>query len=199
MVYDILIQTKNPLAVCSNDAQSYLGRIMYVATFITLQWLGTPKPIISSMIYTIQMMEHIIYISFCDSISTYGGTEWNPPPHGSIQGNGILPIIWATISTILFLELKKKNHGGTFQAPTTKLLTSIIGFAFVDDTDLLQNKQNPTNDIINIVDELQGSLDIWQGILRTTCVALDCDDPNKSYWYIVNYKWSSDRRWKYCV
>ena len=57
----------------------------------------------------------------------------------------------------------------------------MAGFAYVDDTDLLQTKQLDSDTIVEIVDELQGSLDVWQGKLRASGGALDCDDPNKSY------------------
>ena len=74
----------------------------------------------------------------------------------------------------------------------------MAGFAYVDDTDLIQTKRLASDSIEDIVDELQGSLDVWQGTLRATGGALDCDDPNKSYWYSIDYEWNKHGRWKYC-
>ena len=143
-------------------------------------------------------MEHCIRTSFGDSEDTYGGLGWSHPPHGTIQGNGASPLIWAAVSTVLFLALKQKNYGGAFHAPITRMLTQMAGFAYVDDTDLIQTKRLASDSIEDIVDELQGSLDVWQGTLRATGGALDCDDPNKSYWYSIDYEWNKHGRWKYC-
>ena len=40
------------------------------------------------------------------------------------------------------------------------MLTQMAGFAYVDDTDLLQTKRLDSDTIVEIVDELQGSLDV---------------------------------------
>ena len=82
---------------------------------------------------------------------------------------------------------------------TTLTLLSLVCFAFVDDTDLLQTMHHSTDTIEHTVQELQGSLDVWQGTLNTTGGALDCKDPNKSYWYAVDYEWNAAGRWKYCA
>ena len=87
--------------------------------------------------------------------------------------------------------------GGVFRAPITNLLTTLAGFAFVDDTDLLQTQHHHTETLDDIVDDLEGSLDTWQGTLSTSGGALDCDDPNKSYWYEIEYEWNTNGRWKY--
>lgn len=49
-------------------------------------------------------------------------------------------MICTAFSTILFLAAKEKNYGDIFRVHITNLLTSLAGFAFVDDADLLQNK-----------------------------------------------------------
>lgn len=41
-----------------------------------------------------------------------------------------------------------------------------------------------------MVDELQGRLDVWQGILQSLGGDLDCGDPNKNYWYGIGYDWN---------
>ena len=198
LIYDILRQMKQPVAVCSNDARSCYDRIVHVATFLGLRRLGIPIKMIISMLHTIQLMEHSVRTILGDSEEIYGGADWRVPPHSSIQGNGASPLIWATISTILFLAVKIKNYGGVFRAPITKLLTILAGFAFVDDTDVLQTQHHSTDTIENIVDELQGSLNVYQGTLNTSGGALDCKGPNKSYWYSVDYEWNNEGQWKYC-
>ena len=179
-MYDISMQMKIPI-VCSNDARLCYDIIVHVTAFLTLRRLGIPKPMIISMLHTIKMMEHIVRTSFGYSTATYGGSEWRLPRHVSIQGNGSLTLIWAAISTVLFLSLNKRNYVGMFYAPKTKLLTSLVGFAFVDDTYLLQNQHHNDEIIEEIVEELQGSLDVWQGTLQCLGGSLDSNAPIKSY------------------
>lgn len=57
---------------------------------------------------------------------------------------------------------KRKDHGsGSGGGPITRLPTNFAGFAFIDDTDLLQTQRSSTDTIVDIVDKLQGSLDTW--------------------------------------
>ena len=160
LIYDIHRQMKQPLAVCSNDARSCYDHIVHVIAFLALHRLGITKPMIISMLQNIKMMEHSVRTSFGDSMETYGGNDWRLSPHGSVQGNGTLSLIWATIRTILFLAVKERNYGGIFCAPITKLLTTPAGFTFVNDTDLLQTQQHSKETIEEMVEELQGSLNV---------------------------------------
>ena len=90
---------------------------------------------IVSMFHTIQKMYHSICTLYSDSTSTYGGSEWQLPPHGSVQGNGPSSLICAVASTNISLALKEKNYGGTFRTPITNILNIMAGFACVDDMD----------------------------------------------------------------
>ena len=138
LIYNISRQMKQAIAVCSNDARSCYDCIVDVAAFLALCRLGIPKLMIISMLHTIQMIEHSVWTSFGNSEETYGGTTYQLPPHSNIQGKGDSPLTWAAISTVLFLATNEKNYGGVFRALITKLLTTLAGFEFVDDTDLLQ-------------------------------------------------------------
>lgn len=111
------------MAVCSNDAKSYYDRIIQVAAYLALRRLGIPEAMLISMLHTIKMMEHSVRTSFGDSTQTCGGATWRLKPHGTIQGNSASPMIWAPISTVLFLAIEEKNYGCSFRAPITNLLT----------------------------------------------------------------------------
>ena len=108
LIYDISRQMKQAIAVFSNDDQSCYDRIVYVAEFLALRRLGVPKPMILSMLITIQLMNHSVQPSFGDSEETYGGDARCLPPHSNIQGKYDSPLTWAAISTILFLLERKK-------------------------------------------------------------------------------------------
>lgn len=105
LIYDISQQMKRSMTVCSNDTLLCYDNKNYVTALLTLRQLSIPKPMIISMLHTIQMIEHSIRISFGDLTETYGGTQCSLPPHGIIQGNGTSPMIWAAISNVLFLVI----------------------------------------------------------------------------------------------
>ena len=197
MVCDLSRQMKTPIAICSTDAKSCYDRIVHVAAFLALRRLGISTPIIQSMFMTIQNMQHHIRTSFGDSKGSFGGKEYSLPPRGSIQGNGASPLLWAAISSILFLCLRKRGKGATFISPITSEAMKIMGFAFVDDTDLIQTAPLGDTGTQAMIESMQGSMDIWQGTLRTTGGALDWADNNKCYWYCISYDWNKYGRWSY--
>ena len=64
---------------------------------------------------------------------------------GVYQGNGAGPIIWAVVSSPLLQILKEDGYGTFFQSSISRLPIRTVGFAFVDDTDLIQTaKRNKT-------------------------------------------------------
>ena len=66
-------------------------------------------------------------------------------------------------------------------SPYHKNTHSTGGFLFVDDADLLQTQRKSNETIDENFDELQGSLDTWQGILNASGGAPDCDNLDKRY------------------
>jgi len=67
----------------------------------------------------------------------------------------------------------------------------IVGFAFVDDTDLCI--VGPHITINNVVHQMQAAVNNWEGYLRATGGALV---PNKSFWYLLEYRYIGD---KWCL
>ena len=137
LTYDIFRQMKHAIVVCSNDARSYYDMIVHVAAFLALRCLSIPKNMIIGMLHTIQQMEHSIPTFYGDSKNKYCGSSWRCPSFGTIQSNDVSPIIWAVISNVLFLALRKKIYGGIFRALITNILTTMAVFAYVNNTDLL--------------------------------------------------------------
>ena len=52
------------------------------------------------------------------------------------QGNRLGPTLWCLISTILFQMMQKAGHGVSIVAALSLSLIQLVGFSFVDDTDL---------------------------------------------------------------
>ena len=63
----------------------------------------------------------------------------------------------------------------------------LAGFLFVDDTDLLQSERLPGDTYFEVAEEAQRAVDMWEGGIRATGGAIN---PEKSYWYLISFKWS---------
>jgi hypothetical protein len=94
------------------------------------------------------------------------------------------------ISSTLLDVLLSKDFGLNMLSPISNIKLSFVGYSFVDNTDLLQsNGDNSTNTVIR----LQEAIDTWEGVLKATGGALG---PDKSYWYLVSFKWCNGK-WFY--
>ena len=58
------------------------------------------------------------------------------PIMGIGQGNGLGPTLWCLISTILLRMMQQAGHGVSMISALSLYLLQLVGFAFVDDTDL---------------------------------------------------------------
>ena len=86
---------------------------------------------------------------------------WFTPIHGTGQGNGASPAIWAVVSTPILNMLRAEGYGAFFECPITKERAEMVGFAFVDDTDLVTVPRQPDR-LIHfqaIIDEMQAAFD----------------------------------------
>ena len=133
------------------------------------------------MLITIQEMNHHIRTSFGLSEQTLQHRFTNTPFQGILQGNGAAPTTWVLISTPLLNMLWSKGNGAKFCTPITNQITHVVGYAFVDDTDLLTFEMFDTSitwdDIAN---NIQEAIDRWEGGLKTTRGAIV---PGKSWIY----------------
>ena len=100
----------------------------------------------------------------------YGGLQ--PTPfQGSCQGNGASPAMWLIISLYLVLLMKEQGHVSHVVSPVTGIPLTLVGFLFVDDTDLIGlGNKNGSNEIGHT--HLQSAIDYWNGILRVSGGAL---------------------------
>jgi hypothetical protein len=117
-----------------------------------------------------------------ESSSGYRHTK-SPPIQGVGQGNGAGPQIWALVSTTVLNMLRKYGHGASFRSAMSNKKLALVGYAFVDDTDLVSaNNASPSATI----DAMQQSLTAWEGGIRTTGGAIV---PEKSHWYLIEFGW----------
>jgi hypothetical protein len=186
LTFDILRQLKRSGAICSNDAKSCYDLIGHTQAALSMQRVGVPKNVINCLFTTLQEAVHQVRTGFGDSTASYGGQVWLIPIHGIGQGNGDGPAIWAVVSTPLLNVLREKGFGCQILCPVSSECFRFVGYAFVDDTDLIQSKlqENPEQARL----ELQAAIDTWEFSLKMTCGALV---PEKTVWWLVSFKWTA--------
>ena len=95
--------------------------------------------------------------------------------------------MWLMISMYLVLLAREEKHITTFSSAFSGLTIILIGFLFVDDTDLviMGDESSNANDVIN---KMQKAIDFWNGIIRVSGGALK---PEKCYWYLAHFKYNN--------
>jgi hypothetical protein len=94
------------------------------------------------------------------------------------QGNGADPAIWVAISTVLLQVMNEQGFGATLQSAITNRICSLVGYAFVDDMDLVHTAQVMGILTSKLLSQYQQVVDHWQGLLEATGGAIE---PTKSF------------------
>jgi len=191
LTFDILRQLKWAGAICSNDAKSCYDLIGHTQASLSMQRVGAPKTFINCLFSTLQDAVYKVHTGFGDSKAHYGGSVWLVPIHGIGQGNGAGSAIWALVSTPLLNILREKGFGCEVVCPISSKYFFFVGYAFVDDTDVIQSLL--AEDPVCAVAKLQEAIDTWEFSLRSTCGAIV---PEKTVWWLVCFKWSG-AEWQY--
>jgi hypothetical protein len=108
-----------------------------------------------------------------------------PIRHGVGQGNGAGPAIWGVLSSPLLDMLRTMDLGVKWEMAISHEGMHIVGFSFVDDTDLAQSV-GLEETVSNVLANMQASIDSWEGAIRATGGALV---PAKSHWYLIDFQW----------
>ncbi len=162
LTYDLLRQLKRPGAICSNDARSCYDLIGHSQASIAMQRNGVPKNVVDCLFTTLQNATHKVRTGYGDSSISYGGPNWTTPMHGIGQGNGAGPAIWAVLSSPLLNLLRSKGFGCEFISPLSNTPLHFVGYAFVDDTDVIVSR--PSMDSYGeVIQNLQAAVNHWEG------------------------------------
>ena len=133
---------KTCFALTSVDLEKCYDRIIHVAAALALLSIGIPHARIHSMFESIQKMIHRIRTAFGDSDITYGCEDignWENEPQGVLQGNTAGPDIWSALSSVIFKVLHSRGFAENIVSSITKQVFTLVGFAYVDDCDLIQS------------------------------------------------------------
>jgi Reverse transcriptase (RNA-dependent DNA polymerase). len=185
LVMDHQLYRRQPYAITCCDLKSCYDRILHGPASLALQHVGMPQTEVASMFDSIQRMTHTVRTSFGDSTSSYGNhntKKWSLPPQGVLQGNGSGPAIWSILSSVIFRMLQNQGHQNQFESSIRLILLSLSGFAYVDDSDLLQVGES----IRQVVKKMQDKLKAWVAGVGVTGGILA---PMKCWWYLVTFKY----------
>ena len=158
-----------------------------------MQRMGVHQAPIVCMFTTIQNLNHYIRTIYGDSSLSFSGKLWTVPIQGVGQGNGAGPQIWAVVSTPVLNMLRAEGYGAFFKSSISGQELSFVGYAFVDDADLVTTAKDNDENYQVVVEKAQGSLTAWDGGICATGGAIE---PTKSHWYLITFKWQNGD-WKY--
>jgi hypothetical protein len=195
LTFDIMRHLRMDGALCSNDAKSCYNRIIHSIASLAYQHLGVPLPPVKCMLQSIQNMKHHIRTSFGDSRLTMSNNGILIPFQGALQGDGASPATWVIISTPLLNMLQEAGNSGYFIEPISKTLSHFVGYAFVDNTDLIQfdaRDQNMSTE--EVMDKMQDAINRWEGGLKATGGAIV---PQKSFVYPIAFDFNDAGDWRY--
>jgi hypothetical protein len=193
--YDILRMTRQPGALCSNDAKSCYDRVLHSIVALAFRRIGIPKQPTECMLQCIQEMKHYIRTSYGDSKHSYSSKDAAIPFQGILQGNGAGPTIWVLVSTPLLNMMRKADNGAHLLSAIGREEAHIVGYAFVDDTDLVQFDQRDIRlTATEVMQEMQEGIDRWEGGLKATGGAIV---PEKSWVYPIDFNFDNEGKWEY--
>ena len=174
------------MALLVLDAKSCYDRIAQPIASLALQRWGLPQTNTIVMFNTIQNKAHYIRTSYGNSSYTY--CQGDIPFHGILQGNGAGPAIWVAVSSPLLDRMRVEGCGIQIRSlHSNDASRNIVGFAFVDDCDLLQSLSANEDEDTAII---QKCLDTWVESLRSTGGTLVAE---KSNWFKFRFRWENDR------
>ena len=131
--------------------------------------------------------------AFGVSEDKYGYDPASLPAQGVLQGNSTGPAAWFAISSVLLSLLKAAGFGYREWTLIHKRALVVVGFAYVDDNDLVHANNSPGVSAADLIDKAQIMVSRWHGLIQATGGNLA---PKKSYWYLVALHWKNGQ-WQY--
>jgi hypothetical protein len=190
---DINRQSKDRLGLIPVDLKSCYDRMVHSATGMSMKSRGCLEEIIESSFSTIQELKHYLRSRYGDSTKFFSATKGGKPIQGCGQGNGAGPGEWAVVSTPIFNSMRKRGFGIYLRTPLSNNEYHFVGYAFVDDTDLVVGDIPGKAKPISLIPLIQEAMIWWEGTVRATGGATE---PEKSFWYLIDHEWKNGK-WHY--
>jgi hypothetical protein len=185
LALDVIRQKKLMGAICFNDAKSCFDRIVHNIATMSMIRQGACPTATRQMFSVLRNAKHHIKSAYGRSEEIYG-PNLHPPPQGIGQGNGAGPSGWDAVSAPIINAMRAQNFGFHYISPISKQLIDFVGFAFVDDTDLIHTPRATLQTTDQFLNDFEEAILTWEGLLRATGGAIV---PAKSCWYFLDQKW----------
>ena len=197
LTFDILRQKRKPGAHTATDALSCYDRIVHAVAGLAMRQQGLPQGPIVCMFSTIQRLLHYVRTIYGDSELFFDSNSelYIVPIQGVGQGNGAGPQIWAVVSSPVLEMLRDMGYGCFFRMAISGEELSFVGYAFVDDADLVVTAEGANDDYEAVAQQMQKAMDEWEGGIRATGGAVE---PSKTHWYLIDFRWTNGD-WRYAT
>ena len=124
-------------------------------------YYGVAWSVANTLFQVLQEARHKIKMGYSVLDLVYGDEE--TAIYGIGQGNGLGPALWALISSIIIKMYKIKGHSMNVTTPIFKQDVSLLGFAFVDDADLVSGANNVHSTGTTMIARFQALMTCWNG------------------------------------
>jgi hypothetical protein len=92
--------------------------------------------------------------------------------------------------------MKKEGYGTFLKASITNSTIQLVGYAFVDDTDLIQTGKDGSEPGLEVLQKMQDRLGLWEGLVSATGGAIEVA---KSTWWLIESIWDDNGKWRYAT
>ena len=194
LYFDNIRYGKHSACLTSCDLKSCYNRFAHSPAMLAARSFGVPKEPLISFFATLQEVQYHTRTVYGVSTETFGGAneKFSNNPQGSGQGNGAAPQLWAIVSSKMFHMLHTLGLASVIITPISGTSMSIVGFAYVDDSDLIAYSQQ--HDIASTVKQMQKIINAWECAAKVTGGAIA---PLKCWWYLVAFEWDDNNNWHY--
>ena len=156
-------------------------RIDHTFAILVLMYFSVPWSVATMMFLLLQQARH--------SIKT--GYGLSKPVYGDLsavigQSNGIGPALWCLISTIIIKMCKSRGHGTTITTAMSRTEVSLLGFAFVDDADLVSAANDVHTSGEEMIVKMQALMTDWCGGIRASGGLIAAA---KTRWFLLCSYW----------
>ena len=146
-----------------NDTTGCYNHIDHTFAILVLMYFGVSSSFSTMLFFVLQRARHSIKTGYGVSEPVYGNEDEYKAITGIGQGNGLGPSLWCLISTILIKMCKMKRHATTIITAISKTVVSFLGFAFVDNADLVTAADNAHTSGETIIKRMQALMTYWCG------------------------------------
>ena len=171
-----------------NDAIECFDRIDHIPAILVLTRYGLDYDSTKTLFQVMQKALHTIKTGYGAFEPVYG--DKMIPVAGYGQKNGVDSTMWALISSVLIQMYKEVEHGIKIATTITKMILSLMCFAFVHNANLAQAVPDQDTSGEEMIDKFQEYMQIWEGGI---CASGGAICPNKTKWFLIDYVWKCNK------